>query len=489
MLFNSIDFLIFFPVTVAVFFFVPRKLRSVWLLAASYYFYMSWNPKYALLIAFVTLISWCSGLALGSSAVGKNLRRRKMIIAADLVCCLGILFVFKYAGFFTESVCRILSRFGIYIAARRPDLLLPVGISFYTFQTLSYTIDVYRGTTSPERNPVKYALFVSFFPQLVAGPIERSGNLLKQIRKIESLRVWDPERIKKGFLLMMWGLFQKMVIADRASIAADHVLRNYRSYGFVELSAAMILFAFQIYCDFGGYTNIARGAAQVMGFSLMQNFRQPYFARSIKDFWRRWHISLTGWFTDYLYIPLGGNRKGTMRKWLNILIVFAVSGLWHGADWSFVVWGLIHAVLQITEDMFTKLSGKSFAADEDVSLSRRIAEASGTFVLTDLAWIFFACGSIRQAGGVLIRMAKVFVTSRITDMGLSRIDWQILITALLILMLVDILHERHISIHDFMARQQVWFRWAAVLGLVWAVIMFGVYGMEYDAGTFIYFQF
>lgn len=307
MLFNSIDFLLFFPIVTIIFFVMPKKLKTLWLLIASYYFYMSWNPKYAALIAISTVITFLSGILI-EKAKGK--REKKLVVAASLLSNLAILGIFKYANFVLQTLSYITNGLGLGTIDRRLDLLLPVGISFYTFQALSYTLDVYKGNVEAERNILRYALFVSFFPQLVAGPIERSGNLLCQIQAITKTKLWDFERVRDGLLLMFWGLFQKLVIADRASILVNQVYDNYGNYGFLELAVASVLFAFQIYCDFSGYTNIARGAAKVMGFSLMQNFRQPYFATSIKDFWRRWHISLTSWFTDYLYIPLGGTARG-----------------------------------------------------------------------------------------------------------------------------------------------------------------------------------
>ena len=327
MLFNSIEFLVFFPIVSGLFFIIPKKFRCLWLLIASYYFYMSWNPKYAVLIAFSTFITYISGILMERANTKHG---KQAVVAASFIINLAILGVFKYANFALQPLSAIGAILGLQPIERRLDLLLPVGISFYTFQALSYTIDVYRGTVKAEKNILQYMLFVSFFPQLVAGPIERSGNLLSQIQRVKEINVWEFERVRNGFLLMCWGLFQKLVIADRASVLVNQVYQNYGDYGFLELAIASVLFAFQIYCDFGGYSNIARGAAQVMGFSLMQNFRQPYLAVNIKEFWRRWHVSLTSWFTDYLYIPLGGSRKGAVRKYLNILIVFMVSGLWHG---------------------------------------------------------------------------------------------------------------------------------------------------------------
>lgn len=397
MLFNSIDFMIFFPIVVFIYFIIPRKIRYIWLLLTSYYFYMGWNPKYTILIAFSTVITYASSILIERSQNAGNAKRKKFWVAGSIILNLGILFVFKYSDFFLHNLSAVISRLGFGTIDKRLDLLLPVGISFYTFQALSYTLDVYRGEIKAEKNIFKYALFVSFFPQLVAGPIERATNLLPQIQNVDKINVWNYEKIKDGLLLMMWGLFQKLVIADRASILVNNVITGYVNYGFVELALAAALFAIQIYCDFGGYSNIARGAAKVMGFELMNNFEQPYLATSIKEFWRRWHISLTSWLTDYVYIPLGGNRKGRIRKYINILIVFGVSGLWHGASWSFVVWGLLHAFYQIIGDLknavFSKSIGKGNRGRN--TFSSRLRKVIGTFILTDFAWIFFVCSDMQ----------------------------------------------------------------------------------------------
>lgn len=305
MLFNSIDFLLFFPIVVAIYFIIPKKIRYIWLLITSYYFYMGWNPKYACLIAFSTVITYMSSILIEKSQNAGKVFLKKACLVGSLISNLGILFVFKYANFFLHNINVVMTRIGFHTIDRNIDLLLPVGISFYTFQALGYTFDVYGGKIKAEKNIFKYALYVSFFPQLVAGPIERSTNLLPQIQNVDKIRVWNYERVRNGLLLMAWGFFQKLFIADRVSLLVNNVINNYSKYGFVELSLASVLFAVQIYCDFGGYTNIARGAAKVMGFELMNNFAQPYLATNIKDFWRRWHISLTSWFTDYIYIPLG----------------------------------------------------------------------------------------------------------------------------------------------------------------------------------------
>ena len=493
MLFNSLDFMFFFPVVVGIYFLVPKKLRYIWLLITSYYFYMGWNAKYALLMALSTGITYLSGILLGicSDTSRPHLHRyRKLCVAGSFISNLLILCIFKYANFALDNLSMLAEYLGFSFIDRRLDLLLPVGISFYTFQALSYTMDVYRGEIKPEKNFLRYALFVSFFPQLVAGPIERSKNLLGQVQNIENIRVWDFERIRDGFLLMMWGLFQKLVIADRASLLVNQVYDHYELYGCVEIVLATVLFAFQIYCDFGGYSDIARGAAKVMGFNLMHNFKQPYLATNIRDFWRRWHISLSSWFTDYLYIPLGGNRKGLSRKYLNFLIVFGVSGLWHGASWNFIMWGLLHAVYQIVGDARRVWSRKyTSSPDTPKSFSYTLRKRLGTFILVDFAWIFFAASSFSAALRIIRQMLTTFQTTSIYNLGLSRGDWFFLVAPIAILMLVDVLHEHGVAIFKAVRQQEFWMRWLLYLGLIWIIIMFGIYGTAYDSSQFIYFQF
>ncbi len=346
MLFNSFSFLIFFPIVVLLYFIVPKKVRYIWLLIASYYFYMSWNPKYIVLILISTIITWVSGLLLEKF---ESVACRKWVVATSFATNLGILFFFKYFDFAINNVNKVLGRVGVELIENPFDILLPVGISFYTFQALSYTVDVYRGQVKAQKNPLRYALFVSFFPQLVAGPIERSKNLLTQIEDIDTKSKWDFDRAVSGLILMCWGLFQKMVIADRLKLFADRVFANIHAFGTIELILAAVAFALQIYCDFSGYSTIALGAAKVMGFDLMENFKVPYFATGIQDFWRRWHISLSSFFRDYVYIPLGGNRKGKFNTYKNLFIVWLLTGLWHGASWNFVLWGLFFFVFLVIE--------------------------------------------------------------------------------------------------------------------------------------------
>lgn len=492
MLFNSIEFLFFFPIVTILFFVIPKKLKSFWLLLASYYFYMSWNPNYALLIAASTLATYASGIALDK--INKNdtfddnkkTSYKKGVVAASLIFNLGILVIFKYANFILANFHALMNAAGFEIAERSLDLLLPVGISFYTFQALSYTLDVYRGTIKAEQNIIKYALFVSFFPQLVAGPIERSTNLLEQIRKIQTDTRFDFENLRSGLLLMFWGLFQKLVIADRAAILVDTVYNNYTSYGLVSIAIATIVFAFQIYCDFDGYTNVARGAAKVIGIDLMKNFHQPYLAENIRDFWKRWHISLTTWFTDYLYIPLGGNRKGLSRQLINVCIIFTVSGLWHGASWNYVVWGVLHAVYQCIGILKRKLIKPS---NEPLSFSRRLEKKFVTFALTSFAWIFFRAESLSHGFAVIRQMLSQTGFGSLMFLGLDSANIILLITGLIILLIVDLVHEYNISIREFVYKQRLWFRWTLYLVLIWSIIMFGIYGIDYTSSQFIYFQF
>lgn len=328
MLFNSIDFLIFFPIVVLIYLIVPRKLKYIWLLIASYYFYMSWNAKYVVLILFSTLITYFSGILI-EKAPGPG--QKKLVVAFSFLANLSALGFFKYFDFFLHNLNKILAIAHVRLIDNPFSFVLPVGISFYTFQALSYTMDVYRGKAAPEKNLLKYALFVSFFPQLVAGPIEKTETLLRQIQESGKSKMVSFEKFVSGFALMLWGLFMKMVIADRISIFVDGVFRELYMAGTVETILAAVAFAIQIYGDFAGYSAVALGAARIMGFELTENFNAPYFADSIGDFWRRWHISLSTWFRDYLYIPLGGNRKGKLRKYCNLMITFAISGLWHGA--------------------------------------------------------------------------------------------------------------------------------------------------------------
>jgi len=501
MVFNSVDFLIFFPIVLLVYFFVPRKIRYIWLLVASYYFYMSWNPKYVVLIALSTVITYLSGVLLGKAGAIRDARKEKRtknwIVAGSFVTNLGILFFFKYFDFALMNLNRVLGRLGIEMIEKPFDVLLPVGISFYTFQALSYTMDVYRKEIAPEKNLLKYALFVSFFPQLVAGPIERSTKLMKQVQKVHTFRLWNYDNITGGAAIMLWGYFMKMVVADRLAITVDTVFGNYGAYDAGVLILSAVLFAFQIYCDFGSYSMIAVGCAKVMGFELMENFNTPYFATSIKEFWRRWHISLSTWFRDYLYIPLGGNRKGKWRKYLNLMITFLVSGLWHGASFSFVVWGGLHGLYQVVGELTKPVREKIVAACKvrTDSFWYRGVQGLITFVLVDFAWIFFRCSSLGESLHYIKCMFGGFDLSVWSDAarlapGLSAPEFWIALISLAILLLVDMVrYYKGMLLYEYLNTKALWLRWGVYLFLAAVIFLFGVYGPAYNATEFIYFQF
>lgn len=499
MQFNSIQFMIFFPIAIAIYFVIPKKMRSVWLLVASYYFYMGWNAKYALLIAFSTVVTFASGLAMEKRVVASS---KKGILAFTIISNLLILGIFKYADFLIVNLNSVYKTVfadngGGGVKFNKLNLLLPVGISFYTFQALGYIIDVYRGDIKAEHNFITYALFVSFFPQLVAGPIERSKNLLGQMRNIEQIKLWNLQRFSSGCILMIWGFFLKMVIADRIGIIADNTFNNFLQYGAVELIAGAVSFAIQIYCDFGSYSMIAIGAAKIMGFELMENFNTPYFAVNIQDFWSRWHISLSTWFRDYVYIPLGGNRRGKTRTRVNKMIVFVLSGIWHGSGWRYIAWGIIHGAYQVIADiskpLHQKLQNKMQIKTE--CFSWKFLKVAITFVLVDIAWIFFRSQSLRKAVIYIIRILKypnpwLLFNGGIYTLGLDRVEMNILMFSLLLLFAVEIIrYKRKMTLDKFLLEQNLWFSWSVSIALIVIIFIFGKYGPDFNPKQFIYFQF
>ena len=484
MLFNSIDFLLFFPFVTILYFLLPHRVRWVWLLGASYYFYMCWNAKYAVLIAASTVITYASGLL-----IRKAPRHKKLWVALSFLSNLAILFFFKYFTFFLDNLA------ALGITVRRPefDIILPVGISFYTFQALSYTMDVYRGEVEAERNLFKYALFVSFFPQLVAGPIERSKNLLHQVNE---RHYFEPDRVRDGLLLMLWGMAEKIVIADRVSYLVTYVYDNYAALPGAATVLATVLFAVQIYCDFSGYSDIAIGAAQVMGFSLMENFRRPYLATSVQDFWRRWHVSLSTWFRDYLYIPLGGNRKGIVRKYFNLMVTFLTSGLWHGADWSFVVWGGLNGAYQVIGGILAPVREKLCGAlhIDKKRLFWRCIRVVFTFCLIDFAGLFFRADSFGMALSMIVHTVQNFNFSGITGdalytLGLVQPDFTVMLWSIGALVLSDLLRERFGSLRERLTAMPLPIRWVVYLAGILLVLTFGIYGPGYSETQFIYFAF
>ncbi len=486
--------MLFFPFVVLVYFLIPRKTRYVWLLFASYYFYMSWNPKYAVLIAFSTVATWLSGILIDR---WEKKIHRNLVVFFSFSTNLAILGFFKYFDFFIDTVNGILAHTGVHLLNNPFDFLLPVGISFYTFQALGYTIDVYRGQMKPEKNILRYALFVSFFPQLVAGPIERSTNLLIQVDGVDDFDLFNFDRIVKGGQMMLWGFFMKMVIADRLAILVDTTFDSYTGFNGYQLAIATLCFTMQIYCDFGSYSLIAIGAAKVMGFKLMDNFNTPYFALSIKDFWSRWHISLSTWFRDYLYIPLGGNRCSRARNYFNLMVTFLVSGLWHGANWTFVIWGGLHGFFQVvgkaTENVKAGLYEKIGLAKHTSILM--IGKMAVTFSLVSFAWIFFRAKTFVQAREIVVKIFTQFNISelsrgQILQMGLIDIECFVLAISLTALVIVDLykfVAKR--SFADWVDERNIVIRFILYIGCICSIYVFGVYGLEFDAAQFIYFQF
>lgn len=489
MVFNSLDFLIFFPIVALIYYLVPHKARHVWLLVASYYFYMCWNASYALLILFSTVITYASGLLLERG----GRKWKKTVVFLCIAINLGVLGYFKYFNFFIESLNALMTQLHFEFTIASLDILLPVGISFYTFQALGYILDVYRGEVETEHNFIKFALFVSFFPQLVAGPIERSKDLLSQFKE---KHYFSMEQTRDGLMLMLWGFFLKMVLGDRIAVLVDNVYANPEVRPGFYIVIATILFAFQIYCDFGGYSTIAMGAAKVMGFHLTDNFESPYLARTVAEFWRRWHVTLNTWFRDYVYIPLGGNRKGKVRKYVNCLIVFGLSGLWHGAEWSFIVWGLLNGVYQVIGSLVKPLRDKlvNGLGLNRSSFSHRLYQTVFTFILVDFAWLFFRADNMTVALQMLDSIwhadnLHIIADGSLYGLGLEWRSYMIMVISIVVLLVVDCLKYCGISVRQFIYKQELWFRWTIYIASVLLILIFGMWGAGYNEQGFIYFQF
>lgn len=469
MLFNSIAFLLFFPTVCILYYTIPvpqTRLRNAMLLIASYYFYMNWEPAYALLLFTSTLLTYLAGLGIGYF---KEQPKKRICLVCSLVSNLAILFLFKYYNFISSNITDFFCLCGIDMYIPRFTLLLPVGISFYTFQALGYSIDVYRGTTKVEYNFLTYALFVSFFPQLVAGPIERSNNLLPQFNKQHR---FEYESVMQGIQMMVWGYFLKLVIADRCALYVDTIYNHLDMHNGSSYLLASLLFPFQIYGDFAGYSLIAIGVARVLGFRLMENFRRPYLACSVREFWHRWHISLSTWFKDYVYIPLGGNRVGRCRQYFNLMITFVVSGIWHGANWTFFCWGSLHGLLLC----FEKLMG---IGQSHLSGYKKFCHWVVTFVIICFTWILFRSNSLND-------IVTIF-DGIITNMGIPYRDNATLMALCLtfpILIIKECSSEFGWSFR--IADSKYWIvRHLYISFMIAFIILFGVLGGD----QFIYFQF
>lgn len=491
MLFNSLHFVAFFPIATGLYFATPGRHRWAVLLALSYYFYASWRVEYVFLLAGSTLVDYGAALGMGRS---RTALRRKLFLALSLSTNLGVLFFFKYFTFVSETIHAVLSPLGLSPGVASFHPLLPVGISFYTFQTLAYALEVYWGRQEPERHLGRFALYVSFFPQLVAGPIERPGRLLPQLRTVHR---FVGRRVVSGLTRMGWGFFQKLVIADRLALAVNDIYNNPQGQTTGTILLGTYLFAFQLYADFAGYTDIARGTARVMGYELMVNFRRPFFATSISDFWRRWHISMTTWFRDYLFKPLGGARKGRVRALWNIVAVFFLSGLWHGAAWTYVVSGLLFAAFflvgHVTRDRRNAAWQKveRWAAAVDPRLGPTVGRLRPwlarilTFHLVCIAFLFFRANTIGDALYFVRTLGgRVGEPVPAPSLALEPYQLALALAAILTLLAVNIM-ERDRDLDEKLLLQPRWIRWGTLYGVSLATLMFGHFGAQ----PFIYFQF
>lgn len=476
MLFNSVGFPIFLAIVFSIYWLIGEgriRAQNFLLLVASYVFYGWWDWRFLGLIFVSSLVDYLVGAAMERE---DDAGRRKVLLVVSLCTNLGILGVFKYYDFFVDSMISLLTTAGLRVSVPSLRLILPVGISFYTFQTLSYTIDIYRKQIHAETNPFAFFAFVSFFPQLVAGPIERAARLLPQFTKP---RGFDLQQAKDGLRQCLWGLFKKVVVADSVAVLVDHIFSQYYRFNGLTLAAGTVFFAIQIYCDFSGYSDIAIGTARLFGFKIMRNFAYPYFSRDIGEFWHRWHISLSSWFRDYLYIPLGGNRVGRLRRILNVLITFTVSGLWHGGNWTFVFWGLLNGLYYIPQMVmgWGEHATHTVAENRWLPNPREGIQLLGTFVLVNFAWIFFRAPSMSYAFSFIRQMF-----SHPFDLATVPMTNHVLLCSF-VLGAEWVQREKQHGLQ--IADLAVPVRWAIYYGLIGLVLFFG----QTNETPFIYFQF
>lgn len=465
------------PLIAVTFFVIPNRVRWILLLSASLVFYAAFIPKYLIVLLFIVVVDYLSALLIERESCG---RRKKKILWAAVALNLSVLFFFKYLSFTSESLNALSAAIGWNYSIPLLGIVLPLGISFYIFQGLSYIVEVYWGKQRAERHLGYLALYVSYFPQLVAGPIERPQHLLKQLRKTHA---FEEARVVSGMRMMLWGFFQKLVIADRLAVFVDHIYANPSQFSSPFLFLATFFFAIQIYCDFAGYTDIAIGASRIFGIELMKNFRQPYFSKSIPEFWSRWHISLSTWFRDYVYIPLGGNRVSTFLWVRNILVTFLLSGLWHGANWTFVIWGLFHGGLFLLFRFFQKGKGldrSQFSALKDVFAMLL------TFCFVCLGWVFFRANNLGDAWAVILGMfgSWHFETPPLIE-GFTSLDMVVSFLGILLLFLIHFFQEYKKSSGLRWESMPVWGRWGSYYALCFAIYILG----DASAKKFIYFQF
>lgn len=477
MLFNSIEFLVFLPVCFIIYWFVLKnylKAQNAFILITSYFFYGWWDYRFLALIAFSTVVDYFIGLTIDEA---NSKSRKKALLIISLVVNLGLLGFFKYYNFFVDSWVDAFESLGVEMHRSTLNIILPVGISFYTFQTLSYTIDVYKEKLKPSRNFINFAAYVAFFPQLVAGPIERATNLLPQFSK---KRVFNEEQGISGVNLILWGLFQKIVIADSCAPYVNSIFDNYESMNSLSLILGAVYFAFQIYGDFAGYSNIAIGTARLLGFDLMRNFNYPYFSRDMAEFWRRWHISLSTWFRDYVYIPLGGSRGSKWMQLRNVFIIFIVSGLWHGANWTFLFWGFLHALFFIPVLLLNKNRNNldQVAFGRLLPSLKELVQMTFAFILACIAWVFFRAQNIIEAFNYLKNIV-VKLNFEIQFLFIERYNIELL---LILFIFISIEWFHRIYEHPFVGK----WKWIKITSVVFMLLTLGVYSNHQD---FIYFQF
>ncbi len=483
MIFNSIDFAIFLPIVFILFWVFTKtvKERNILIVLSSYLFYGWWDWRFLSLILFSTVLDYSIGIGLSKQTVPK---KRLVLIWISVFVNLGFLGFFKYFNFFLDSFVTAFSFFGTEINSPTLNIILPIGISFYTFQTLSYTIDIYRKDIEANRNFIAFAAYVCFFPQLVAGPIERPGNLLPQFLKQKKLKFIN---FQFGIIRILWGLFKKVVIADRLSVMVNEVYNSPENYGGIHYLIATVLFAFQIYCDFSGYSDIAIGTARMFDFKLMENFKTPYFSSSLTEFWRRWHISLSTWFRDYIYIPLGGNKVSKSRIYFNIFIIFLISGFWHGAKWTFIIWGVLHGLFMVL-DAITKNRFLFFSKENKLVYWLKILSV---FLLTSFAWIFFRANTTKDAFLIvsnLLDFSQPLVTNiRGQQLYMDLPFWKLLVNFSLIVFLltVEYLIRFNKLKESTIIQKKIVYRWSLYLALILCILIFG----SFEISQFIYFQF
>ncbi|WP_282148194.1 MBOAT family O-acyltransferase [Algibacter lectus] len=476
MLFNSFEFLIFLPIVFLLYWFVFNKsikLQNFLLLVVSYIFYGWWDYRFLSLILFSSIIDYYCGLFIENANTQKS---KKNWLTISMFVNLGFLGVFKYFNFFSQSLEEAFLSFGYQIDTLTLNIILPVGISFYTFQTMSYTIDVYRGNLKPTRDPVAFFAFVSFFPQLVAGPIERATNLLPQFYK---KRKFDYGRAADGLRQILWGLFKKIVVADNCALIANQVFDNYADYNASTLFVGALFFAFQIYGDFSGYSDIAIGTSRLFGFNLMQNFAFPYFSRDIAEFWRRWHISLSTWFRDYVYIPLGGSKGNLSKKIRNTFIIFIVSGFWHGANWTFMIWGALNAIYFLPLLLLNKnRKNTNNVAENSVFIGfKELLQVTTTFLITILAWVFFRAPSVNVAFNYIYNLFSI------TILDIPTVDLKPFIF-IFILVFFEWLNRKQQHGLVLSNVNFALFRWTIYTFIFCLILIFGA-----KSQSFIYFQF